>query len=97
MERSYWIRRMRAAMKMARHAANAKTRLIHFDMAGRYSIKAAESVRPFMLLREEPATMGESEALRLPAPKDPESGSSFWFRPRGPDRAPADRTDSGSR
>jgi hypothetical protein len=97
MERSYWIRRMRAALNMARHAATAKTRLIHFDMAGRYSIKAAESPPPFLLARHGPATGGEREALRLPSPKDRESGSSFWIGPCGPGRRQADGTGGGSR
>ena len=97
MERSYWIRRMRAAMDMARRAATAKTRLIHFDMAGRYSLKAAASPRPFMLARREPATTGEREALRLPGPMDRESGSSFWNEPHGPARRRTDGTEGGSR
>ena len=76
MDRTYWIGRMRAAMKMARHAVTAESRLIHFDMAGRYSVKAA-SLRPFLLPHKGPATAGEREALRLPAPQDRDPGSSF--------------------
>ena len=71
MEKRYWLGRMRAAMKMARGASTAESRLIHYDMAGRYSIKAATA--PFMLVRKEPATAGERMALRLPAPRDPDS------------------------
>jgi len=69
MERKYWIRRMHAAMGMARGAATAESRLIHYDLAGRYSIKAA-SVLPFLVTRKEPATAGERAALRLPDPTD---------------------------
>ena len=76
MDRRYWIARMRAAMRMARQAATAESRLIHFDMAGRYSIKAA-NVPPFMLPHKGPATTGERTALRLPNPSDRSHGSSF--------------------
>ena len=93
MERRYWIGRMRAAMKMARHAATAESRLIHFDMAGHYSVKAA-SLRPFLLPKTGPATSGEREALRLPAPQDRESGSSFW---RHRSRRRPDGTNDGPR
>lgn len=42
MESRYWIGRKRSAMGMARMAATAEARLIHYDLAGRYSIKAAQ-------------------------------------------------------
>jgi hypothetical protein len=45
MENRYWIGRKRRAMEMAREAVSAEARLIHYDLAGRYSVKAA-SVRP---------------------------------------------------
>ena len=41
MEKTYWLRRQHAAVGMARAAATAETRLIHYDLAGRYSIRAA--------------------------------------------------------
>ena len=41
MEQRYWLRRKRASMAMARQAVSAEARLIHFDLAGRYSVKAA--------------------------------------------------------
>lgn len=69
MERKYWIRRMHAAMAMARRARTAESRLVHYDLAGRYSIKAA-NVLPFLVTRKEPATVGEQAALRLPNPAD---------------------------
>ena len=89
MDRRYWIARMRAAMKMARQAASAESRLIHFDMAGRYSIKAA-NLPPFMLPRMDPAATGERSVLRLPNPNDRSPGSSFGGKlhpPSGPMRA----------
>jgi hypothetical protein len=44
MEKKYWIGRKRAAMTMANDASSAEARLIHFDLAGRYSIKAAQCI-----------------------------------------------------
>jgi hypothetical protein len=67
MDKRYWIGRKRAAMAMARAASSAEARLIHYDLAGRYSVKAAQSF-PFMLPRKGPATGGEREALGLPRP-----------------------------
>ena len=41
MDQAYWLRRKRASVKKADAAASAEARLIHFDLAGRYSVKAA--------------------------------------------------------
>jgi hypothetical protein len=41
MEQQYWLGRTREASRMARSAATAETRLIHLDLAGRYSVQAA--------------------------------------------------------
>lgn len=41
MEQAYWIGRKRASVAMAREATSAEARLIHLDLAGRYSVKAA--------------------------------------------------------
>ena len=65
MEKRYWIGRKRAAMAMARAATTAEARLIHYDLAGRYSIRAAAGI-PFMLPAKGPANPGEGAALRLP-------------------------------
>jgi hypothetical protein len=43
MEKTYWLRRKHAAMAMARAAATSESRLIHYEMAGRYSIRAAHA------------------------------------------------------
>ena len=66
MEKTYWLGRKRAAMAMARDATCSRTRLIHYELAGRYSLKAAYA--PFMLPTKGPATPGEREVLRLPPP-----------------------------
>ena len=43
MEKKYWLRRNRAAMAMARAAETSESRLIHYDLAGRYSVRAAHA------------------------------------------------------
>ena len=40
MEKAYWLARKRATLKLARNAAGAEARLAHYDLAGRYSVKA---------------------------------------------------------
>ena len=72
MEKTYWLGRKRAALAMARGATCSEARLVHYDLAGRYSVRAAFA--PFMLPLKGPATDGEREALRpvrlsgIPAP-----------------------------
>ena len=43
MDKTYWLRRQHAAMAAARRARSSESRLIHYDMAGRYSIRAAHA------------------------------------------------------
>ena len=40
MERTYWLSRKRASLKLAQNAASSEARLVHYDLAGRYSLKA---------------------------------------------------------
>jgi hypothetical protein len=40
MEQAYWLSRKRASVKMARDATSSQARLVHYDLAGRYSVKA---------------------------------------------------------
>ena len=40
MEKAYWLGRKRASLKLAQNAASSEARLIHYDLAGRYSLKA---------------------------------------------------------
>ena len=56
----YWLKRQRSALGMARGAEDADTRLIHYELAGRYSIMAAQSVAA-------PAA-DKRAALALPSP-----------------------------
>ena len=41
MERAYWISRKRASLKAAESATGAQAKLVHYELAGRYSVKAA--------------------------------------------------------
>lgn len=45
MEKTYWLGRERASAAMARKARCSQSRLAHFELAGRYSVKAANSDR----------------------------------------------------
>ena len=40
MEEAYWLGRNRASLRAAQNAASAEARLIHYDLAGRYSLNA---------------------------------------------------------
>ena len=40
-DQAYWLRRKRASVSKANMASSAEARLAHFDLAGRYSVKAA--------------------------------------------------------
>ena len=40
MEKQYWLGRKQAALAMARNAASSRARLVHYDLAGRYSVNA---------------------------------------------------------
>lgn len=41
MEKAYWLTRKRASLKAAERAATSKARLVHYDLAGRYALKAS--------------------------------------------------------
>lgn len=43
MEKSYWLGRKRASLKQAREASTSLARLIHYDLAGRYSLRAVSA------------------------------------------------------
>ncbi|HEY1604037.1 MAG TPA: hypothetical protein VGF77_00395 [Allosphingosinicella sp.] len=61
MERTYWLSRERASVSNARRATSAQSRLVHLDLAGRYSIKAA-------LVSRAPARPETGVSLALPQP-----------------------------
>lgn len=43
MEQLYWIDRKRASIANAERATSSKARLVHYELAGLYSLKAAEA------------------------------------------------------
>jgi hypothetical protein len=66
MERNYWLGRERSALSMAHKSTIAEVKLIHFDLAGRYNLKAL-GVEPFMLHSEGSAAEGDRAALAIPS------------------------------
>jgi hypothetical protein len=40
MEKAYWLSRKRVSLKLAQDAVGSEARLAHYDLAGRYSVKA---------------------------------------------------------
>jgi hypothetical protein len=69
MEQSYWLGRKRVAAANARSAESSRARLVHLDLAGRYSVLAAraatgragteearEGLRPGLTVPEIPGT-----------------------------------------
>lgn len=43
MEKAYWLGRKRASLQLAQNAASSEARLVHYDLAGRYSAKASSA------------------------------------------------------
>lgn len=41
MEKAYWLGRKRASLKLAQNAASSEAKLVHYDLGGRYSVKAS--------------------------------------------------------
>ena len=46
MEEAYWLSRTEASLEQARNAAISEARLVHYDLAGRYSLKAMSAQMP---------------------------------------------------
>jgi hypothetical protein len=57
MEKAYWLGRKRASLKCAKAATSSEARLIHYELAGRYSLNAFSD-----------ATRTIDRAASLPAP-----------------------------
>jgi hypothetical protein len=70
MEQAHWLSRKRASMAMAEKAISSDARLIHYELAGLYSIKAANASGPQLHLEDAPPP--EVYALRDPRPESPE-------------------------
>ena len=68
MEKAYWLSRKRASLRLAQSAASSVARLVHYDLAGRYSLKAmsaetlaidlADSLPPPILAKRRRGTLG---------------------------------------
>lgn len=43
MEKTYWLSRKTASLKLAQNAGSSEARLVHYDLAGRYSLKAGSA------------------------------------------------------
>jgi hypothetical protein len=63
MEKKYWLHRSRVAGAMARSSAEAEARLIHYDMAGRYSVKAAACDQAFLFVGNDRDSAGEDAVI----------------------------------
>jgi hypothetical protein len=71
MEQAHWLNRKRASIRMAEKAASAEARLIHYELAGRYSVKASNAARPQLHLEDGPAVTAYAERkLLAPASGD---------------------------
>ena len=57
MENAYWLGRTGASLKSAQDAMSAEARLIHYELAGRYSLNA---------LSVDTQAIGQTHALPLP-------------------------------
>jgi hypothetical protein len=73
MEQAHWLSRKRASLAMAESAATASARLIHYELAGRYSVKAADAARPQLHMEDDPPL--EACAARKSQVRSPEERS----------------------
>jgi hypothetical protein len=68
MEKAHWLGRKKASLKLAQDAASSEARLVHYDLAGRYSLKAMSAeARGVELADSLPASIN---ANRTSASKD---------------------------
>jgi hypothetical protein len=47
MEQAYWLGRKQVSVEMVRDATDSEARLVHYDLAGRYSLKAMAAETPW--------------------------------------------------
>ena len=66
MEQTYWLGRKRSSAANARRASSAEARLVHLDLAGRYSVKAAAAAER----ASRPAPEAARPVLALPPMAD---------------------------
>jgi hypothetical protein len=60
MEKTYWLGRKRASLEAARIAVSAEARLIHYDLAGRYSLNAMSAQTQALAMLGAPTTANNS-------------------------------------
>lgn len=64
MDEDYLTTRIRASLEMAARAAGSAARLIHLELAGRYSLMAASSTRSAVSTLPEPVGTGATSFYR---------------------------------
>ena len=63
MENTYWLNRQRASLKLAQNAAGAEARLVHYELAGRYGLKALSAgILAIDLVAETPPSIHAGKA-----------------------------------
>jgi hypothetical protein len=72
MEKAYWLSRKRVSLKNAQSAAGSESRLIHYDLAGRYSLKAGSNEAQAIDLADSipPPICGNSSKTPFDEPQD---------------------------
>lgn len=71
MEKAYWLSRKRASLKLAQDAAGSEARLAHYDLAGRYSVKAVVAgARARELAELRPPSIRENRRIKAPGKAD---------------------------
>lgn len=72
MERAHWLSRKRVSMGMAESAVSSRARLVHYELAGLNSVKAADAPRPEVHLEDEPPAVINGERKEVPSsPAEP--------------------------
>ena len=67
MEKAYWLSRKRASLKLAQEASSSRARLVHYDLAGRYGLRAMSAETQAIDLAESlpPPLLGSSRSGSL--------------------------------
>ena len=68
MERDYWLGRKRSSFMLAGQATSSEARLIHYELAGLYSVKAARSPRAGAATSRCTAPIADAVPARFTAP-----------------------------
>ena len=80
METSYWLGRKRASVANAHAADSSEARLVHLDLAGRYSIKAAASVPSAAVIAAQDNHEAGAEGLALALPSAGAGDAAYYER-----------------